>query len=275
MTGSARPTPLQDYLFDLHGFLILPGVVMPAAVAEMNRAIDGWLADGGEWLGEVHRDDSQRGSRGDRIWFQNVVAGGVAFEELIDHPGWLGLVRRYLDPDGLHLWGNEVSLGGPGSFTSPHSGGHLRTFRSSYHYHDGVFHCGKIMIIIALADIGPGDGATMVIPGSHTTNLANPLTATAPPNRPPDNAHGLYRELHLRAGDVLLFTDAIEHAAALRANAGHRRILILRYAPCWTGFAGGFEPSDELVSRLTPARREIVRPFAPRRPPVGVGAGEK
>ena len=37
--------------------------------------------------------------------------------------------------------------------------------------------CGQINILMALTDIGPGDGATMVIPGSHKAHFDHPQLA--------------------------------------------------------------------------------------------------
>ena len=34
--------------------------------------------------------------------------------------------------------------------------------------------CGQVNVLMALTDIGPGDGGTMVIPGSHKSNFMHP-----------------------------------------------------------------------------------------------------
>jgi ectoine hydroxylase-related dioxygenase (phytanoyl-CoA dioxygenase family) len=52
-----------------------------------------------------------------------------------------------------------------------HSGGYHGALRGKYGYENGVFRCGQCNIILALNDIGEGDGATMVIPGSHKSNF--------------------------------------------------------------------------------------------------------
>jgi hypothetical protein len=271
------PTPWDDYRFDLNGFLILPQAASPAQVAGMNAAADGWFADGGEWLGGVHalpptgqmaEYASSPGRRRVQT-FHNVVEAGGPFEEMVDNPAWLGHVRRYTDPDGLHLWMNFLTATEGGGGTSLHSGGHGRTFRSSFHYHDGVFHCGNVVVLLALTDIGPGDGPTVVIPGSHKSNLANPRVSGAKRDLAATLAEldGVVTDVHLRAGDAVIFTDAILHGGRPRTNPGQRRILGYRYAPMWTRNRLGYDPSEELVARLTPERREIVRPVAPMRPP--------
>ena len=73
-------------------------------------------------------------------------------------------------------------------------------------------------------------------------------------------------EVHLKAGDSLMFVDALMHGATERTNPGERRAVIYRYGPIWGNTRHGFEYSEELLARLTPERRKILRPN-PRRLP--------
>jgi hypothetical protein len=277
MSQTRPPSAWDDYRFDLDGFLILPGAATRAQVAAMNATCDEWFADGGEWLGGVHAlpptgtmaeyasSPEQR-----RVQtFHNVIEAGSAFEAMVDNPAWIGHVRRYVDDDGLHLWMNFLTATDGGGGTSLHSGGHTHHFRNSFDYHDGKFHCGNVVVLLALTDIGPGDGPTVVIPGSHKSNLPNPVVCGGKPLPATlDELGGMVADVHLRAGDAVIFTDAILHGGRPRTNAGQRRILGYRYAPFWTRNRLGYEPSAALVERLTPERRAIVRPVEPKRPPI-------
>jgi hypothetical protein len=73
---------------------------------------------------------------------------------------------------------------------------------------------------------------------------------------------------YMKAGDALLFVDAISHGSAERTNPGERRIIVYRYGPGWANFRHGYQVSPELVARLTPERRRIVKPLnmIPREP---------
>ncbi len=53
-----RPTPRDDFFFDLNGYLILKNAAEPELVDELNRAIDGLPPlEYGEWLGHAQRRD--------------------------------------------------------------------------------------------------------------------------------------------------------------------------------------------------------------------------
>ena len=69
--------------------------------------------------------------------------------------------------------------------------------------------------------------------------------------------------MQMKAGDALLFVDALSHGSATRTKPGERRIVVYRYGPSWGNFRYGYQPSPELLARLTPAQRQIVQPQMP------------
>ncbi len=262
-----QPTAMDDYLFDLRGYLLIERALDAGHVAALNACLDAIPPiQPGQWHGYVHRQvhDEMFG-----VNLQQIYEAGEPFERLIDHPAWIARVRRFVGGEGtfdyhhgdLFIDENFANLRGPGQAISLHSGGHTRTKRTQFRYHDGRFHCGQVNVLIALTDIGPGDGATMVIPASHKANFKHPRFDTRVYGRDPvDGTEGAI-EVHVRAGDALLFVDAIAHGSAARANPGQRRICVYRYGPSWGNFRFGYRPSDALLTRLTPVRRKIVQPL--------------
>ena len=67
-------------------------------------------------------------------------------------------------------------------------------------------------------------------------------------------------EVHMKAGDALLFVDAIMHGSARRTNAGERRVCVYRYGPSWGYFRHSHRPSAALMQRLSAERARIVNP---------------
>lgn len=260
--------PMDEYKFDLNGFLILKNALSKDEVDALNQGIDK-IDDiaPGEWDGHVHREEFE-GSRG--VAYQQIYEAGEPFEHLIDHPSWINKVEHFVGGHGTfeHKWGplfiDEcfASIRGPGEAIGLHSGGHSHIQRTRFDYHNGGFHCGQINILMALTDIGEGDGATMVVPGSHKSNMVHPNLAThgMGENASANNVEGAI-EVHLKKGDAILFVDAICHGSAQRINEGDRRIMVYRYGPSWGNFRWGYEPSSELLERLNPRARNIVKPF--------------
>jgi hypothetical protein len=270
------PTQLDDYLFDLQGYLKLKNALTPEEVGEANRHIDAIPRIGrNEWYGYIHREDhvDERG-----ISFQQIYEAGKVFETLIDHPSWINHLLHYIGGQDnfdshhgpLFIDENFASIRGPGEAIYLHSGGHTGCKRTQFRYRNGGFHCGQINILIALTDIGPGDGGTMVIPGSHKSNIEHPRlsgdTHLDEEEISVDNVEAA-QEVHMNAGDALLFVDAISHGSAKRIKSGDRRILVYRYGPSWGNFRWGYTPSKELLKRLTPSQRKLVQPQTYRNPP--------
>ncbi len=271
------PYDVQDYLFDLQGYLILKNAVDPAHIRELNHALDNFpQLEWGQWHGNVQRFDNN-GDAG--VELQNIVEAGAPFERLIDHPSWISRVQRYCGEDKSYVAGLFIdecfaSIRRRGGFFPIHSGGQDGVVRNQYRFVNGQFRCGQVNILLALTDVGPGDGGTVVIPGSHKANFAPPHIAWKDEKgelQRVDNVEGSI-QVHLKAGDALLFVDALCHGASSRTNPGERRVVIQRYGPSWGNTRYGYQYSPELLARLTPERRKILQPIPPRRPPAAVDA---
>jgi ectoine hydroxylase-related dioxygenase (phytanoyl-CoA dioxygenase family) len=263
-----KPTDMEIYLFDLRGYLILKNALTADEVAALNAGIDALMpAENGEWIGHVH---STNFGANDGQNFQQIYEAGEPFEKLIDHPSWFEKVKYFVGGEGsfdalhgpLFIDENFANIRGPGEAIPLHSGAHECVKRTQYMFKNGKFMCGQVNILMALTDMMPGDGATMIIPGSHKSNFAHPHFAQHDWNSAPsvDGVEGAI-EANMKAGDALLFVDAISHGAAKRTNPGQRRNIVYRYGPSWGNFRHGYEVSPELVERLTPQRRQIVRPL--------------
>ena len=126
--------------------------------------------------------------------------------------------------------------------------------------------CATGATTMALPESVGGDGATMVIPGSHKANFRHPRFDDAKMKSDEasslDNVEGAV-EVHLQKGDAILFVDAISHGSASRVNEGERRIVVYRYGPSWGNFRWPYQVSASLLERLTPTQRQIVQPQAP------------
>ena len=273
---------LVDYMFDLYGYLILEQAISKEDLAEMNQWVDskwdkvehpnpGTDIVASSWLGNV-----QTHSYGldDGVNFQHIVEGGPAFERLIDHPRWLPLVTKYVNPvNGLSIHENLLNVRGPGRIP-------LHSFRRT---------CTPVLFLLSArkhwgvdgrpnqpAD-GPGrhwtgDGPTAVIPGSHRTTEIHPrlirdgkgIVSAHDEREAASTAYGT-KEVYLKAGDALFFTDSITHGSAERINPGYRRVIIYRYSPRYLRTRFNYNFSGELLGRLNEQARSILQPV----PPIG------
>lgn len=268
-----KPTPLDDFLFDLRGYLVLESAVEAGLLDGLNRAFDSFPdIELEEWWGNAQRRDYTKNSGYE---LHNCVEAGEPFERLIDHPSWIDYVRHYCGEEGSYLAPQGVfideciaSIRRTGGDHPLHSGGYRGAVRGAYNYNNGVFRCGQANIIVALTDIHEGDGPTVVVPGSHKSNLPHPHPRRAA-NAAGDAPEGTL-PVHMNKGDALLFVDGLMHGGSSRTNPGERRIVIYRYGPSWGTTRYGYEYSQALLDRLTPERSKILRPVSLARPTVAV-----
>lgn len=261
-TDRQRPTDMDDYLFDLQGYVVLEDALAEETVDALNDAVDEVLPLAeGEWHGGVHRP---AGRTDDGVRLQQIYEL-EPWDRLIAHPSWIEYVKHFVgnqdDFDTTHgpvyIDENFFQTKSTGEGTALHSGGHERTKRTQFRYHDGNFHCGQVNVLLALNDIGPGDGATMAVPGSHKQNFEPPFYERER-GQTLENVPGA-EEIHLDAGDALLFVDSVMHGSATRTNPGDRRFAVFRYGPSWGVSRNGYEPTDELLARLSAEERAIVK----------------
>lgn len=275
------PSDLDEYLFDLNGFVIIRGALTPEEVADANARIDTIprSVPRAGWHGWVQREDHPE-HRG--ISYQQVYELGGALERMIDHPSWINYVLRFVGGQDtfdyhhgpLFIDENFYTIRGPGEAIPLHAGGHDSCKRMSFHYHNGRFQCSQINVLTAFTDIGPGDGATMVIPGSHKSNIVHPeFLKKRDKNEWGDGGGGSVDgvagaiEVHMKAGDALVFVDATCHGSAKRVNPGERKISVYRYGSSWNRTRWGYHASPELLARLNPFARKLVHPQDYVRPP--------
>jgi ectoine hydroxylase-related dioxygenase (phytanoyl-CoA dioxygenase family) len=265
-----QPSALDDFLFDLKGYVIIKRAVDRGLLDRLNAAFDAFPdLDVGQWWGNAQRRDYTKDTG---FELHNVVECGGPFEELIDHPGWINYLRRYCGEhdsyvEGLFIDECIASIRRSGGHHPVHSGGYRGALRGAYHYANGVWRCGQCNVILAVTDVGPGDGPTMVVPGSHKSNFPHPLKGDYMKGDRMDDLPGAI-PVHLEAGDAVLFVDGLMHGGSSRTNtAGERRVTIYRYGPLWGATRYGYQYSQALLERLTPERRKILQPVPPMRPP--------
>ena len=272
-------TKLEEYLFDLNGFVVLKGALSLAEVDELNAALDALpKMKLGDWFGHAHMTSGP----GD-VSLQQVYELGDPFERLIDHPAYFEKLKRFIGGDGwdnnhaplmideafanFRATGGSIPMHGSATATGSSSGAPGR--KGSYWYshagEEGTFNSGQINMALCLAPIRPGDGATMLVPGSHKANIA---IRDVPELRPTDSGSmdGVLGAVpqYMEPGDVLLFVDCVTHGGERKTTHGVRRTIWYRYTMAWSRLRYGYQPSRELCERLTPQRAAIVDPHYAR-----------
>jgi ectoine hydroxylase-related dioxygenase (phytanoyl-CoA dioxygenase family) len=253
------------YLFDTLGFVVLHDVLTPDELACVNLGIDERkYADFLERTNTLR--NSSLGSSGRRdcgnflSWPQS--HGGDVFRSLLAHPKLIPVLNE-LCGAGHRLDHKPVLFiqqNGAEGFDL--HGGAVRStgeydFPIAYHVHSGQIVCNLINVAVQLTDSPRGAGGFVVVPGSHKANFPYPQSKSELQHIA--DTYGYQPEC--KAGDVVLFTEAVLHGAAVRNAENERRVALIRFSPATCAYARGYlNDHSEFCPYLTPAQRAVIAP---------------
>ncbi len=194
------------------------------------------------------------------------------FRDRMDHDPVLPVLGELLgDSFRLdHVYGIGMTEGAEGFVL--HGGGTAANLTSLFQFHNGKMRCGLTVVAWQLTDAGPNDGGFCCIPGSHKANYPCPRSIT----RVEQDA-GCIRPIPLRAGSVLIFTEALTHGTLPWRGSHERRAILFKYSPgpmTWAREAISPE-LRECLDEFTPRQRALLEPpYEWGRPNVAWSVGE-
>lgn len=204
----------EQYLFDLHGYLVVEDALSSAQLATLNRRIDETLA------GEP--DPNMRTKRfGPGAWGQD-------YFQTINNPRIAPYLTQMIGKNFRldHAYADVIRTGLGPSGAALHGGATPYDPSQYYVFRNGRMYNGLMVVAYNLKDVAPGEGGFGCIPGSHKSNYPTPrewldLEKPAP----------CVRAVPGKAGSAILFTEALTHGTMPWRGAGERRTLFLKYCP--------------------------------------------
>ena len=248
----ASDLELQQYLFDLQGYLVIHDALGAAEVAELNRLIDAQRLPSPR---ESIRFGSAAGKHGPDHGFLN---WGEPFCRLLDHEAILPILRfrlgDYFRLD--RLYGIRMHKGqtmgamhadygasAPNSFTTP---------GERFHFAPNRIYEGFTVAAWNLTDCGPTSGGFWCIPGSHKSNFKLPRRIHEAPEKA---ACVVIPEIP--AGSVVLFSEAVMHGTAPWRADHERRTLLYKYCVSYMAWSRARVLSPPDVT-LTPRQQALL-----------------
>ena len=229
-------TDLQRYELDVRGVLVVRGVLGGAEVAALREAMSALDLP----------------PAADDIWSQRVndlLLQGQPFVDLLDHPFALDVLAAVHGPatrlDHAYAIRMAPSTAGLGLH-----GGAVPWDPSQFYVHDrGNPRSGLITLSWALVDQPAGGGGFGCIPGSHRAGMALPAEADA-----------LVVEVPVRAGDVVVFTEALAHCTVPWRGPGERLALLYKYSPGSSAWSDWEHLRPVLELPLSDRQRRLLQP---------------
>ena len=235
-------TDNEKYLFDLQGYLTVPDALTPAQLTELNSILDEHIASDCAADMLTHR-------------FGGLLDWGQPFLDLIDNDPITPYLELIVCPKFRldHVYLDVIRSGTSPIGATLHGGGHPFNPSQYYRHENGRMHNGLTVVGYSLTDVGPQDGGTGCVPGSHKSNFGFPGEWR-------NMDEGIQPFIHRvtgPAGTAVIFTEALTHGALPWTGAGERRTVFFKYSPHPVSWAAGYFDASQYED-LSQRQREIL-----------------
>lgn len=259
-------TPAQRYYFDVNGYVIIENTLSSEEVKTLKDAmysirdacvkLDNPGSDGPRVNGAyLLRNESNH------HFLENTAQCDPRITAYLTHPRLVGMAEEVMGCEARILESNgHINSKHPDWMDSdpPQYGLHRGVdIPSGSHEKNGLFHCNFIKTLTWLTDIGPDDGGTVCVAGSHKTDLGSTDVNSIINERPE-----LLHKATGPAGSTMLFAETLIHGTGRIYSNRERCIIIGAYGPRqflnWHGYDGGpIVFTDEFQDRI-PSHMKVL-----------------
>lgn len=235
--------PDLRFLLDTQGFLHLRGALAGGELAGLQALVEGVAAVDPASLPGRDPTPSRYLDRP----LSRVLDAEPRLVRLLDHPVLEPILRELLGAGYQHI-DNDLLDTVPGY---PGGGWHRGVRPDAQGYvRDGRFRCTMVKAFFCLSEVDPGGGAFALVPGSHRAQIGIPLDRERLP--------GMRVFDDVRAGDLIVFNEAVLHNGLPHRGTRRRRTLIVNFGRAGCGAWPGYAPQPGTLAASTPRQRAIL-----------------
>lgn len=237
-------TDTQKFLFDLQGYLLIENALRTDEIEALKT-----LAY--ELARQKHPEEwswTAEGEPAHRMRIHRPFEKDETYLGALTHPSYIDIITQ-ITGGAPKLIDNDIDL-------VPHDknqqGWHRGVEPYGYAVHNGVPFCTMVKIAVYLTDVGPGEGPTRIIPGSHKANFL------------PGDLYGSLEdkpgsiELTVKAGTALIFSEALLHAGNVNMSSKTRVNFYINYGPSWVEPWEGYRPSESIRSQSSGLLKQLL-----------------
>jgi ectoine hydroxylase-related dioxygenase (phytanoyl-CoA dioxygenase family) len=235
----------ERFLFDNQGYLHLRNALTPAEVETYLAWVEqAALTD----VRALNEDEALLAHQLNRP-LSRVIDADPRFARFLDHPVIAPYLQAFLGDEYRHI-DNDLYFTYPG-----YRGGDWHRGVQAHptgHVLSGEFHCPMIKVFYCLTDVGPQQGAFVVIPGSHKSNYAIDEKRLDLP--------GQHVFDQIQAGDCILFNEALIHNGRPNPSQQIRKTIIMNFGRNDAGPWPGYSPKAATLAAISERQRHILTP---------------
>ncbi|MCF7687072.1 MAG: phytanoyl-CoA dioxygenase family protein [Cephaloticoccus sp.] len=252
-------TPAQRYHFDINGYVVVPKVLseeectgilsaMQRIKTEIRALTPGVEPGRGEprFLVDLPH----------HVFISDMREADPLFSAYATHPRLVGMAEEVMGAEARMVEMNaHINSRKPEAMPSAepkfdfHNG---MDVPYASHSKNGLFHCSFVKTLTNLTELGPDDGGTVVVAGSHKIDLpVEDMIARAYEDR------SLIHQVVAPAGSTLLFAETLIHATGQIRSDRERAIIICGYGSTMFPYWGGCDLTPEFTAKI-PAQLQTL-----------------
>ena len=238
-------TPAQRLHIEIYGYVIIENFLSQEEVNGLKDALYG-MEDDFRRTGELPGPSCfHTSTREDFFRIDNLPHLDPRFFDYVTNPFIVGMAEEIVGGP-VRLQQSDAHIRRPLAEDERRYGFHRGINPAYSHYEKGLYHFSFIKALTNLTDLGPDDGGTTVIAGTHKLPQDIPQEEiVAAALEDPSMIH----QVIAPAGSTLLFYESLIHAAGIIRSDRDRLLILGGYMPTMFQAWNGQEPSAEFVEQ--------------------------
>ncbi len=251
-------SPSQRLHLDIYGYVVLRNLISSNEVEAIKSALYGFEADF-QKTGQLPAPNCfNTSTTKDFYRIDNLPHLSPAFFDYVTHPFIVGMAIEIVGGP-VRLQQSDAHIRRPISKKTDDSSERYQFHRginpAYHHFEKGLYHFSFIKALTNLTDLGPEDGGTTVIAGTHKisqdVHLQDIIDAAL-------DDPSMIHQIEAPAGSTLLFYESLVHAAGIIRSDKDRLLILGGYMPTMFQAWSGYDPDPDFVKSLKKKDIELL-----------------
>jgi len=259
-SGTAEPipfpalTPAQRLHIEIYGYVIIENVLTQDEIDTLK-----------DTLYEIEADFRRTGALPGPSCFNtstteeffridNLPHLAPCFFDYITHPHIVGMAEEIIGGP-ARLQQSDAHIRRPVAGKDRRYGFHRGINPAYTHYDQGLYHFSFVKALTNLTDLGPGDGGTTVIAGTHKvpTDIDQEAIINAALEDP-----SMIHQVEAPAGSTTLFYESLLHASGIIKSDKDRLLILGGYMPTMFQAWNDYDPDPDFAKTLPDEHRALI-----------------